>query len=100
MSASSSPIPIEADSAVAASRLSATAPEDRVPLHEKLALGIGGLTEFFGNVSVKAIAVPVYQMTLGVNPALLGLVLAIPRFWDAVTDPVMGNISDNFHSRF
>ena len=71
-----------------------------MPLGEKLALGAGGITMFFGNVSVKAIAVPVYQMTLGVNPALLGLAMAVPRLWDALTDPVMGNLSDNFRSRF
>ena len=71
-----------------------------VSFGEKLALGCGGITMFFGNVSVKAIAVPVYQMTLGVNPALLGLAMALPRLWDAITDPVMGSISDNCRSRF
>ncbi len=39
-------------------------------------------------------------MVLGVNPVVLGLVLAIPRFWDAITDPIVGTISDNTHSRF
>lgn len=77
-----------------------TAPEDRVLLPEKLALGAGGVTMFFGNVGVKSIAAPVYQMTLGINPALLGLMMAIPRLWDAITDPVMGNVSDNFRSRW
>jgi len=31
---------------------------------------------------------------------LLGLVLALPRFWDAITDPFVGKISDNCRSRF
>lgn len=77
-----------------------TRPEDRVGFWEKTALGIGALPLSYGNIAVKSFAIPVYQMTLGVNPALLGAVLAIPRFWDAFTDPVMGNISDNFHSRW
>ena len=31
-------------------------------------------------------------MILGMNPALLGTLLAIPRFWDGITDPIMGRI--------
>ena len=45
-------------------------------------------------------AVPVYQMMLGVNPAWLGMVLAIPRLWDAFIDPLVGNLSDNWRSRY
>jgi GPH family glycoside/pentoside/hexuronide:cation symporter len=73
---------------------------DRIGFGEKTALGSGSLAVFYGNSGVKSLAIPVYQMVLGVNPAVLGLVLAIPRFWDALTDPVVGIISDNCHSRF
>ncbi len=54
----------------------------------------------YASVSIQAIATPFYQMTLNVNPVSLGIVLALPRLWDAITDPLMGNISDNFHSRY
>lgn len=54
----------------------------------------------YGEIGVKALAVPVYQMTLKVDPAMLGLMLALPRLWDAVTDPLMGYISDRTRSRF
>ncbi len=73
---------------------------DRVPFREKLALGIGSLSSFFGYVAVNSLAYPVYNMILGVSPALISVALMIPRFWDAFTDPVMGSISDNCHSRF
>ncbi len=72
----------------------------RLKIIEKIAVGSGGLTGFLGNVAVKSTAISFYQMMLGVNPALLGALLAVPRFWDAFTDPVMGRISDNFKSRF
>ncbi|MFQ3577478.1 MAG: MFS transporter [Verrucomicrobiia bacterium] len=62
--------------------------------------GAGGLALNYSAVAVQAIATPFYQMTLNINPVSLALVLAIPRLWDAFTDPIMGNISDNFHSRF
>jgi GPH family glycoside/pentoside/hexuronide:cation symporter len=77
-----------------------TRPSDRIGFGEKVALGSGSLAIFYGNSGVKSLAIPVYQMVLGVNPAVLGAVLAIPRVWDALTDPVVGIISDNFHTRF
>ena len=70
-----------------------------VPLREKILVGMGGMTMFHGNTTVKATAMPFFNMILGVNPALLGLALAIPRIWDALTDPIMGRISDRFHSK-
>jgi hypothetical protein len=89
MSASSTPQTPETDTQ-----------SEKLPFKEKMAVGAGGLTQFLANVGVNSTAIPFYQMTLGLNPALLGMMLAIPGFWDAFTDPVMGNISDNFHSRF
>ena len=77
-----------------------TRPSDKIGFGEKMALGSGSLAIFYGNSGVKSLAIPVYQMVLGVNPAVLGAVLAIPRVWDALTDPVVGIISDNFHTRF
>lgn len=49
---------------------------------------------------IYVMAAPVYQMTLGVDPFLLSVVLFIPRFLDAFIDPVMGKISDNTRTRW
>lgn len=73
---------------------------DRVPLKEKMALGVGSLSSFFGYTAIVSLAYPVYNMMLGVNVALVGMALFIPRMWDAFTDPVMGMVSDNFHSKW
>lgn len=72
---------------------------DKVPFYEKSALGIGSLAAFFGYSGVSILAYPVYNMMLGVSAAWIGVALMIPRLWDAITDPVMGRISDNFHHR-
>ena len=42
----------------------------------------------------------VLNLGYGMNPALVGLLSAIPRFTDAATDPNMGYISDNTRSRW
>lgn len=62
--------------------------------------GLSGLASYYSTIGVQALATPVYQMTLGVNPAWLGLALALPRVLDAFVDPIVGNISDNTRSRF
>lgn len=77
-----------------------TRQEDRVGFGEKSALGAGYLPVFLGNASINSLALPFYQMTLHMNPSLLGTVLAIPRLWDAITDPVTGYLSDNLHTRW
>ena len=42
----------------------------------------------------------VLNLGLGMNPALVGLLGALPRLTDAITDPLMGYISDNTRSRW
>lgn len=73
---------------------------EKLPAKEKLAVGAGGLTQLIGDTSLGMVATTLYQMMLGMNPALLGALIGLPRIWDAFTDPLMGYISDNFHSKW
>lgn len=73
---------------------------DRVPLREKLAMGAGSLTAFFGFAGPERLAWPVLGMLLGLPGWLIGVCLLIPRLWDAITDPLMGRISDNASTRW
>lgn len=77
-----------------------TAPNDRVGLGAKTAYGLGGLAENTMHNSVNNMANPVFNVGLGVAPALIGIATSVFRLWDAITDPVMGIISDRFESRF
>lgn len=79
--------------------LATTRPEDRVGFARMLAYGIGG---FVNNILAAAIGgmLIVLNLGLGMNPALVGLVGALPRLTDALTDPVMGYISDHTRSRW
>ncbi len=73
---------------------------DRVPLPQKLAIGVGGFPFFTAGMVVQYMAQPIYQIVLGLNPLLFGIAMTIPRIWDAFSDPMMGAISDNFRSRY
>ena len=76
-----------------------TAPQDRIPFHQKLIYGAGA---FVNNLLAGAIGgmMIVLNLAFGMNPALVGLLGALPRLTDAITDPVMGYISDNTRSRW
>ena len=77
----------------------ATAPEDRIPFPRKLVYGLGA---FVNNTLAAAIGgmIIVLNLGLGLSPALVGLLGALPRLTDALTDPLMGYISDNTRSRW
>ena len=76
-----------------------TAPEDRIPFIKKLVFGAGA---FVNNTLGAAMGgmVIVLNLGLGMNPALVGLLGALPRITDAITDPLMGYISDNTNTRW
>ena len=76
-----------------------TAAEDRIPFIQKVIYGAGA---FVNNILAAAIGgmVIVLNLSLGMNPALVGLIGALPRLTDALTDPLMGYISDNTRSRW
>ena len=76
-----------------------TAPEDRISLLHKVIYGFGA---FVNNLLAAAIGgmVIVLNLGLGMNPALVGLLGALPRLTDAITDPLMGYISDHTRTRW
>jgi len=73
--------------------------KDRVPFRQKAAFGAGHLVNNLlpGSLGVFAF----FLLTaFGMDPFLAGLLGGLPRFFDAITDPIMGYISDNTKSRF
>ena len=76
-----------------------TAPEDRLPVAHMLVYGLGAFVNNLLAGSIGAMMI-VLNLGLGMNPALVGLLGALPRLVDALTDPVMGYVSDNTSSRW
>jgi len=77
-----------------------TRPEDRVSLREKIGLGFGKIVADGTHGTLHVLVNPIYNITLGVNPALISSVVFIQRMWDAMLDPLWGQFSDNFRSRW
>lgn len=76
-----------------------TAPEDRISIKQKSAYAVG---MFVNNLQAAALPamVVILNLGLGMNPVLVGIIGFAPRIFDALTDPMMGYISDNTRSRW
>lgn len=72
---------------------------DRVPLKEKLAYGIGGLMDG-GGVSMMSCVMLAYMTKNGIAMTVASTIMMIAKFWDAITDPFMGFISDNTRGKW
>lgn len=73
--------------------------KDRVPVIQKFAFGAGQLVN---NLLPGALGVFMFFLltAFGMDPFLAGLLGGLPRIFDALTDPIMGFISDNTSSRY
>jgi len=73
--------------------------KDRIPIGQKAAFGAGNLVN---NLLPGALGVFSFFLltAFGMDPIYAGLLGALPRFFDAITDPIMGFITDNTKSRF
>lgn len=71
----------------------------KVPLLQKIAFGSGHLVNnlFPGSLGVFSFFL---LTTYGMDPVWAGLLGGIPRIYDAITDPIMGYISDNTTSKW
>ena len=67
---------------------------DRIPWKERFAYSSGCASMNLQANAINQFAFYVLNIGLGISPVLVGLLQAVPRLWDAVTDPVMGYISD------
>lgn len=77
----------------------ATPPRKKIPILQKAAFGSGHLVN-----NLLPGALGVFQFFLltafGIDPFLAGLLGGLPRLFDAITDPIMGYVSDNTQSRY
>ena len=78
---------------------SSTLPEESISKVQYASYAVGMLVN---NLQAAAIPALMLSLNLGLkmNPALVGIIGFVPRIFDAVSDPMMGFISDNTRSRW
>jgi GPH family glycoside/pentoside/hexuronide:cation symporter len=70
-----------------------------ITLLEKSAYGVGGLGGGLVRNMIGLYLLFYYADIIGLSPAYVSLAIMIGNIWDAVTDPLMGFISDHTHTR-
>jgi glycoside/pentoside/hexuronide:cation symporter, GPH family len=79
---------------------SSTKPEDRIHFSQLAAYGLGGVIPI-ALFNIAGILVGLMgNISLGLSAFWLGVILIIPRLWDAVSDPIIGHLSDNTRTRW
>ena len=72
---------------------------ERIPTKEKVCYGIGGFMDG-GGVALMSCIMLKYMTSMGVAMAVASTIMTVAKLWDAVTDPLMGFISDNTRSKW
>lgn len=70
------------------------------PVWRKWFFGAGDTAATLSHTIVSFFFLIYLTDVIGIRPALAGSVVLIGKIWDAVTDPLVGHISDNTQSRF
>ena len=73
---------------------------DYVPLKEKLAYGCGALMDGGGVALMACVMLKYMTDTLGIVAASASTIMMVSKIWDAVTDPLMGSITDNTRTKW
>jgi len=73
---------------------------ERIPLKEKMAYGVGNVGSGIQESADKALMNPIFVLQVGISPSTMSLLGLLYRLWDAITDAVMGWVSDNTRSRW
>ena len=74
--------------------------QDHVSMGVRVGWGFGGIADNFIMNVLNVIFLLLYVQYFKMPPILAGAALALPRFFDAITDPLIGNLSDNTRSRW
>ncbi|MGE0621423.1 MAG: MFS transporter [Pseudomonadales bacterium] len=70
-----------------------------VPTRTRLAFGVGASAEAMCLYSVAVLGMLFYNQVHGLNVLMAGLVPTIAIFVDAISDPLIGSLSDRFRNR-
>src|SRR3972149_1149978 len=77
-----------------------TREEDRLPWGQLVAFGMGGLIPVaLFNIAGQLMGL-LGNISLGLSAFWLGTIMIVPRLWDAISDPIMGHLSDNTRTRW
>ncbi|HEX5787424.1 MAG TPA: MFS transporter [Woeseiaceae bacterium] len=76
------------------------APAARVPARDLWGYATGESVNSVAINGISNFALLFYTQVMGMSPELAGLALFVATFWDAVSDPIMGSVTDHTNTRW
>ena len=73
---------------------------EKLSIYRKIGYGSGGMAFGVQDMVFSTFVLFYYTQVVGLSGTLTGLALFIAMVWDAVSDPVVGSLSDNLRSRW
>ena len=73
---------------------------EQVSRRQKGGWATGVIADVFMANVFNYLAQPIYIVALKVDPVFFGWALGLPRVWEAITDALMGHVSDNTRTRW
>jgi GPH family glycoside/pentoside/hexuronide:cation symporter len=77
-----------------------TSPENRIPLKDKVAYGVGGVARGLQSSMDNMLITPVFVLGVGISPTVKSMCDILYRVFDAFTDAFTGILSDNARTRW
>ncbi len=75
-------------------------PSNKLSVKEKIGYGLGDTASNFVFHIVNAFLIGYYTDTVGLDPLAVSTLYFVARFWDAISDPLMGRIADRTQTKF
>ena len=70
-------------------------PDSKLPFKVKLAYGLSGYSSFITWTIFSLYGLYFFTDVVGMSAAFAGAIISLGTIWDAITDPIIGSISDN-----
>ncbi|MEM7362651.1 MAG: MFS transporter, partial [Pseudomonadota bacterium] len=74
--------------------------EGKVPISTKIFQGFGGIVNSHKDFAFNTFLLLYYSQILGLSASLVAIVIAAALIIDAISDPIVGSVSDNFKSQW
>ncbi len=74
--------------------------EDRVPMKQIIALGVGSIPNQYGSAYINKLTMPIMNITFGIDPEKISNSVMLTKFVDGAVDPLIGWFSDKFDSKW
>lgn len=74
--------------------------DEYIPTGEKICYGVGGLMDGGAVALMSCVMLKYMTNAMGIAIAVASTIMMVSKIWDAITDPLMGFISDNTRSKY